>query len=149
MRDATQEAELQALMSVMKARDLGQIKKRNILKMDRKVNCFIRSYLNKEGAAHQVCLADEFNLKGSKKLPQPFKEADRTKSNEKDLSNEQRRWLRNPAEILNEERNRMHSFLLLKFDDIPIGTTPFNPIPFTMEEDENETAAQTKGAARK
>ena len=149
MRDATQEAELQALMSVMKARDLGQIKKRNILKMDRKVNCFIRSYLNKEGAAHQVSLADEFSLKGSKKLPQPFKEVDPTKSNEKELSNDQKRWMRNPEEIQNEERNRMHSFLLLKFDDIPIGTTPFNPIPFTMEEDEVETAAQAKGAARK
>ena len=56
--------------------------------MDRKVNCFIRSYLNKEGAAHQVSLADEFSMKSSKKLPQPFKEVDPTKSNEKELSND-------------------------------------------------------------
>lgn len=45
MRDAVNEAELQAILAISKARDAGYIKKRNILKMDIKVNEFLIKFL--------------------------------------------------------------------------------------------------------
>ena len=42
MQESMNEAELQALMAVVKAKDAGVIKTRNILKMDRKVNESLR-----------------------------------------------------------------------------------------------------------
>ena len=40
------QAELDALMAVAQAREHGQIKKRNILKMDLKINTQILKYIN-------------------------------------------------------------------------------------------------------
>ena len=45
MHDAQEDAALTALMAVSRARDLGQIKKRNILKLDKKVNESVNRYL--------------------------------------------------------------------------------------------------------
>ena len=45
MQESVNEAELQALMAVVKAKDAGVIKARNILKMDKKVNESLRQYL--------------------------------------------------------------------------------------------------------
>ena len=42
MQESINEAELQALMAVVKAKDAGTIKTRNILKMDKKVNDSLR-----------------------------------------------------------------------------------------------------------
>ena len=42
MQESINEAELQALMAVVKAKDEGAIKTRNILKMDKKVNESLR-----------------------------------------------------------------------------------------------------------
>ena len=45
-------------MKVIKARELGQIKKRNILKMDRKVNEFIRTQLTRQADSSLVILPE-------------------------------------------------------------------------------------------
>ena len=58
-------------MAVIKAREVGQIKKRNILKMDKKVNDFIRQYLARDGYAHQVTMSEKIAMTGERHLPKP------------------------------------------------------------------------------
>ena len=69
MRDATQEAELFALLAVSKARDIGQIKKRNINKLDHKVNVMITNYLHNDGIQYQRSLPE--SIQTHRMLPEP------------------------------------------------------------------------------
>ena len=126
-------------MAVIKARDVGQIKKRNILKMDKKVNDFICQYLARDGYAHQVTMSEKIAMTGERHLPKPSSEEDTGKT--ANSSKDQSRWLKNPDDIRDDEKTRMHSFLLLKSDDIPIGTTPFSPVPLTLEATETSSRA--------
>ena len=49
------------------------------------------------------------------------------------VTNEQHRWLQLPADIREETKTQLHSFLLLKSDDIPLGFAYFSPVPLTMD----------------
>ena len=70
--DAAVEAELQALMAVSHARDEGLIKKRNILKMDRKINESIRKYLDTSGISYKCTLPEQVAQGNRWTLPMPF-----------------------------------------------------------------------------
>lgn len=52
MQDMNQEAQLLALMAISKARDCGKIKKRNMLKLDRKVNEMLSRFLLEQGSKY-------------------------------------------------------------------------------------------------
>ena len=52
------EAELDALLSVTKAREEGSIKRRNILKLDKKVNEHIVKYLQRDGVKYNKTLPE-------------------------------------------------------------------------------------------
>lgn len=57
--EAEGEAEIAALITVCHARDTGKIAKRNVLKLDRKVNSAINSYLRTEkGREYKLTLPE-------------------------------------------------------------------------------------------
>ena len=70
MYDAKQEAELFAMLAISKARDMGRMKKRNILKMDHKVNLAVLKYLQTDGRKFKITLPE--TLASHRVLPNPF-----------------------------------------------------------------------------
>ena len=65
-------ADLEALMAITKAKELGQIKKRIILKMDQKINEKLSIFLSNEGAKYSPCLSEIAAMKYTgRKLPAP------------------------------------------------------------------------------
>ena len=75
MKEASNEAELQALMAVISAKDEGSIKRRNILKMDKKVNEFLCKYLKgNHGSAYKTTLPEKIFRSQRRNLPKPFAE---------------------------------------------------------------------------
>ena len=115
-------------MAVSHARDEGLIKKRNILKMDRKINDSVRKYLDSYGFRFRSTLPEQVAQGSRWTLPMPFSEKDKETS-----SNEQQRWAQLPEDIREEARTQLHSFLLLKSDDIPLGFSYFSPVPLTLD----------------
>lgn len=61
-RQAWDEAELDALLAVSEAREAGRIRKRNINKLDRKVNETICRYLREEAPQHSMGLHEKVGL---------------------------------------------------------------------------------------
>jgi len=63
MAAAQRAAELTAIIAISKARDLGQIKKRNILKLDKKVNeAVIRFLATHQGQSFQKTLPERLAM---------------------------------------------------------------------------------------
>lgn len=131
MAVAQQEAELTAIMAISKARDLGQIKKRNILKLDKKVNEAVNRFLATEGGqAYQITMPERLAFCGKAKLPAPVK---RKRSDSVILTSEVERFARLPEDIREEERSRLHAFLLLRAEETQIGVPSFGPQPLVYE----------------
>ena len=109
-------ADLEAVMAIIKAKDLGQIKKRNILKLDQKINEKLRNYLSNEGAKYSPCLPETAALKYTgRRLPVPKALSESTGQL---ITNDWLHWKTLPTELKEEDVKRMHSFLLLKPEDI-------------------------------
>jgi len=109
-------ADLEAVMAIIKAKDLGQIKKRNILKLDQKINEKLRNFLSNEGAKYSPCLPETAALKYTgRRLPVPEALSESTGHL---LTNDWLHWKTLPTELKEEDVKRMHSFLLLKPEDI-------------------------------
>ena len=100
--------------------------------MDRKVNEFIRSQLTRQAGSPLVILPQKMADQNTRHLPKPFE-----KEEDSCHLRDQMRWNQYPTDIRDDEKSRIHSFLLLKFDDIPIGITPFSPIPLDGENNED------------
>ena len=65
-------ADLEAIMAITSAKDLGYIKKRNILKIDQKINEKLRIFLFNEGAKYNPSLPEIAAMKyRGRKLPAP------------------------------------------------------------------------------
>ena len=60
-------------MSVSKAREEGSIKRRNIMKLDKKVNEHIVRYLQRDGTKYNKTLPEQMLNFAKRKLPQPTK----------------------------------------------------------------------------
>lgn len=140
MKAASNEAELQALMAVVKAKDDGLIKRRNILKMDKKVNECVRKYLSSNhGSTFRTTLAEKLTRSQRRHLPKPFTEPEEppvqgvSMLDPLAITRDQLRWSKLPDDIRDEALSRMHSFLLLKSDDVPIGAMPISPFPLIFD----------------
>ena len=107
---AKREAKLDTLLLIAKARELGLIKKRNILKMDEKVNADVRKFLK------QSC-----PLKYEPTLPEVMMDISKVSSssslkslpilNTVSVPRNQNRWLCLPDDLRRNEVKRMHNFL--------------------------------------
>ena len=98
------------MLDVMQAREVGNIGKTNILKMDNKVNKAIRKILERDVPQYELTLADR--IKNSNHiLPQPGNYTVRPMGPQGRVPFDLAHWKSLPTDVKQHEVERMHSFL--------------------------------------
>ena len=101
------------------------------MKLDKKVNEAVNRFLATEsGQMYQFTLPERLALSGEPMLPTPVK---CKRSDCVSLISEVERFARLPEDIREEERQRLHAFLLLRAEETQIGVPSFGPQPLVYE----------------
>lgn len=128
------------MLDVMQAREIGDIGKTNILKMDNKVNKSIRKILEKEVPKYELTLADKVK-NSDHQLPQPGHHTVRPMGPQGQVPNDQAHWKSLPMDVKKHELKRMHSFLFNTTSKFETERENFLPRPFFPEiKQKNKTA---------
>ena len=128
-------------MDVIRARDQGQISKRNILKIDNKINKKVRKLLTNVDTLpipFPVTLPEQINrctlsIKDLHKLPIPGPPKRALVGLELDEPVDLAHWKSLPADVKEDELERMHAFFFqntAEFSRFPGSKEYFMPNPF-------------------
>ena len=119
------------MLDVMQAREIGDIGKTNILKMDNKVNKKIRKILDRDVPKYELTLADRMKHSNSQ-LPQPNYTV-RPMGSQVHIPNDLAHWKSLPSDVKDNEVERMHSFLFSTTSKFESEKETFMPLPFFPE----------------
>ena len=109
-KDLRNKAKLDCMLDVIQAREIGDISKTNILKMDSKVNKAIRKILERDVPKYELTLADRIK-NSDHQLPQPGNHTVRPIGPQDQVPNDLAHWRSLPTDVKEHEVERMHSFL--------------------------------------
>ena len=140
-KDLANKAKLECTLDVMQAREIGDIGKTNILKMDNKVNKSIRKILEKDVPKYELTLADKVK-NSDHQLPQPGHHAVRPMGPQGPVPSDQAHWKSLPMDVKKHELKRMHAFLFNTTSEFETEREKFLPRPFFPEIKKNKTARQ-------
>ena len=147
-KDQMQKAELESILDVIKARDQGQISKRNILKMDTKINKNIRKLLrnaNDLPIPFPSTLPEQINkctlsIQDLHRLPKPESPKRNYLGFQLKEPVDLAHWKSLPNEVKEDEFKRMHDFLFQNtaaFSTFPGAKENFMPNPFIAFDETN------------
>ena len=109
-KDLRNKAKLDCMLDVIQAREIGDIGKTNILKMDSKVNKAIRKILERDVPKYELTLADRIK-NSDHQLPQPGNHTVRPIGPQAQVPDDLAHWRSLPTDAKEYEVERMHSFL--------------------------------------
>ena len=129
-------------MAVVQAREQGQIKKRNILKMDLKINTQILKYIDDTNPKLKATMPEQVkdfssNQKQLRDLPSPVCSIPKKKVEGFQISvnSDLNHWQSLPGDVKQDEIERVHKFLFPDVQEQAVESLSFLPTKLTTTED--------------
>lgn len=129
-------------MAVVQAREQGQIKKRNILKMDLKINTQILKYIDDTNPKLKATMPEQVkdfssNQKQLRDLPSPVSSIPKKKVEGFQISvnSDLNHWQSLPNDVKSDEIERVHKFLFPDIQEQAAESLSFLPTKLTTTED--------------
>ena len=127
-KDLKHKARLDSMLEVLQAREKGQICRKNILKMDSKVNASTQKILENKFPKETQTLKEQLK-DNDYNLPRPKFHKIRPLGPRSQDTDDLAYWKRIPAEVKKDEVKRMHSFFFNSMNKFESANENIKPLP--------------------